>query len=85
MKSEKGVFIQNIAKASSAEILGMKKEDVITTVDGTLIDEPFDLVYEIGKKVPGQKGNIEILRDGKKINFDITYQAANHEEDTHPK
>ena len=85
MKSEKGVFVQNVAENSSAEILGMKKDDVIIKVDGTLIKEPFDLIYEIGKKVPGQKGNIEILRDGKKINFDITYQAASPEEITDPK
>lgn len=85
MKSEEGVQIHTVEEDSTAENVGIKKGDVVVNVDGVLIEDPFDLVYEMRNKIPGDKGKIVILRDGKKIDFDITYQTVKTEKKAHLK
>ncbi|MCP5008103.1 MAG: PDZ domain-containing protein [Planctomycetes bacterium] len=85
MKSEKGVEVHTVAEASTAEIVGMKKGDVVVSVDGVVIEESYDLVYEMRKKTPGEKGEIVIQRDGEEMHLSIIYQAYKEEESPHPQ
>ncbi len=85
MKSEQGVQIHNVAEGSTAEIVGMKKGDVVLSVDGVPIETPFDLVYEMRSKSPGEKGKIVILRGDKKIDLDLMYQEFKTEKSGHPQ
>lgn len=48
-------------------------------MDGVVIDEPFDLVYEIRNKVAGKRGKIKIVRDGSELTLDIVYRLKNEE------
>ena len=75
LKSEKGVIVHIVDKGSSAESIGLKKDDIILEVDGEPVNVPFDLVYEIRNKKPGKKGEIKILRNGKKMTYKIEYRT----------
>lgn len=79
LNSEKGVIVHNVEKGSSAENIGIKKDDIILNVDGVSIKDPFDLVYEIRNKLPGKSGKIRILRNGQEQTLDVTYQLGNTE------
>ena len=77
LKSERGVIVHIVDEGSSAESIGIKKDDIILEVDGEPVNVPFDLVYEIRNKKPGKNGEIKILRDGKKMTYKIKYRTEN--------
>lgn len=64
----KGLTITRVVEGSAAEKAGLKKGDVITSVDGEEMTELMQLHKAIGEKKPGDKVKIEILREGKKDN-----------------
>ncbi len=74
VKGPNGVVVHDVGEGSSAERTGIKKGDIIIDVDGTLIEEPFDLVYEIRNKKHGRPGKIKIMRDGNEMIIDIKYE-----------
>ena len=74
--AEHGVQILGTIKNSTAQKAGLQKNDIITAIDGEPIATKFDLTYVIGVKKPGEKGVIEVLRDGKPLRFELTFQAG---------
>lgn len=63
-------------KGSPAEEVGIKSGDVITKVDGiAYTGEQLDEASSALKKEEGTKVKVEVLRDGKTIEFDITRKA----------
>lgn len=79
INSAKGVIAHMVEEGSPAEKIGIKKDDIILDVDGVAIKDPFDLVYEIRNKTPGNSGKIKILRGDQEIILDIVFQLANPE------
>ncbi len=61
-----GAIITEILADSPAEIAELKKNDIITAVDGTEINNPSDLTKSIHSHKPGDEVNITILRPGEK-------------------
>ena len=66
-----GVLVGDVIEDTPAEKAGIKPGDIITEVNG----EPVSNVTELRNKVamikPGTRTNFQVLRDGKKISFDI--------------
>ena len=63
-------------KGSPAEEVGIKSGDVITKVDGkAYTGEQLNEASNALKQEEGTKVTVEILRDGKTINFEVTRQA----------
>lgn len=60
-----GAKIQSVSKQSAAEKAGLKKDDVITKIDGSKVSNPDDVTKAIRSKKPGDKVSMEVLRDGK--------------------
>lgn len=73
--TDQGVEIIGLAENSAAEKAGIKKHDIITGLDGEPIKTSFDLTYLVGLKGPGDQGEVEILRDGKTLRFEVTFEA----------
>jgi serine protease Do len=63
---EKGAIIDSVTKESAAEKAGLKKGDIIITIDEDKIENPEDVAENVRKHKPGEKISITILRDGKK-------------------
>jgi hypothetical protein len=73
--TDEGVKLLGTLDNSSAEEAGLLKDDILVALDDEPVETKFDLTYLIGLKKPGEKGKIEVLRDGKPLVFDVTYQA----------
>ena len=71
-KNENGVTITSVEKESAAEKAGLKKEDIITKVGDTKIENSTDLYDAIGKYKPEDKATITYLRDGKEATTTAT-------------
>jgi uncharacterized iron-regulated protein len=74
--TDDGVQLLGTIKNSTAEKVGLQKNDVVTALDGEPIETKFDLTYLIGLKKPGEKGVIEVLRDKTPLRFELTFQAG---------
>ncbi|NVL89722.1 MAG: ChaN family lipoprotein [Desulfobacterales bacterium] len=73
--TDDGVKVLGTLKNSTAEEVGLQKNDIITAMDGEPIETRFDLTYLIGLKKPGERGIIEVLRDKKPLSFEVTFKA----------
>lgn len=72
-----GLFVAEVVPYSSAEKSGIKVGDVIVKFDGKKI-KTFDELKEIkDSKKEGDKVKIELIRDGKTINTELTLTSQN--------
>ena len=78
-KDEKGAKIISVTKGSSAEKSGLQKNDIITKVADTKIENGDDLYKAIGKYKPEDKVAITYLRDGKTNTVTATLGKSNTE------
>lgn len=62
---EKGAKITTVNKESGAEKAGLKKDDIITKIDDTKVEDAEDVSQAIRKRKPGDKVNITFIRGGK--------------------
>ncbi|HEX7113218.1 MAG TPA: DegQ family serine endoprotease [Mizugakiibacter sp.] len=67
-----GAMVSVINPGSPAEKAGIKLGDVILAFNGQPIDSPADLPPLVGASRPGSKATLEIFRDGKKRNVEVT-------------
>ncbi len=66
-----GVFVESIVKGGAAEKAGVKSGDIILSVNAIVIKDPSNLASYIASKKIGDKIELEILRDGKKIKITV--------------
>ncbi|MEW6207930.1 MAG: trypsin-like peptidase domain-containing protein [Acidobacteriota bacterium] len=62
---QKGVVVQRAERGTPAARAGLRKDDVITTVDRETITSYVQFNRIIASKAPGTKVSIQIMRDGK--------------------
>lgn len=66
-----GVYVDGVNNGSSAEEAGLKKNDVITSVNNFPVNTSPELQEQISKYSPGDKVSIDYIRDGKKYTATI--------------
>lgn len=64
-ENDKGAEINSVTKESAAEKAGLKKGDIITSIDSKKVKDAEDVSEAIRSHKPGDKVAINILRDGK--------------------
>jgi serine protease Do len=91
LSEEKGAIITEPQPGSPAEKAGLKSGDVVTAVNGEIIESPHDLARTIAAITPGDKAEISLWRQGesKSISVEIgalkdTPQSADISEDENP-
>jgi len=65
----KGVLVGDVVGDSPAEEVGIKRGDIIIKVNDEEVNSPEELQDKIRDIDIGKKANIEVMRDGKVINF----------------
>ncbi|GAG60293.1 unnamed protein product, partial [marine sediment metagenome] len=65
----KGVLVGDVIEDSPAEEAGIKRGDIIVKVNDEEVNFPEELQDKIRDIDIGKKANIEVVRDGKTINF----------------
>jgi putative serine protease PepD len=63
-----GAIISSVQPNSPASLAGIRENDIVLSVDGEPIDGQAGLVAAIRDASPGQTVEIELLRDGKRMN-----------------
>ncbi len=67
-----GVYVDSLVDNSAAAAAGLKVGDVITKVDGTPTQSSPELLDQIGRRRPGDKVNLTVLRKGQEKNVLVT-------------
>lgn len=62
-----GVYVDNVIKGSAGENAGIKEKDIILKVNGVAVNSAPELQEQIGKYRPGDKIDVELLRDGNRL------------------
>lgn len=68
----KGALVSNAQDDSPGKAAGIKAGDVITAVDGKIIDSPRELARIIGDMAPGKEVEVSLWRSGKSENVKVT-------------
>lgn len=71
-----GAYVLDVVEDSPAEKAGIEKGDIITKIDNQRIQKGNELAVIISKKKVGDKVSIDIFRDGKTINVNVTLSSA---------
>ncbi|MBR1630534.1 MAG: Do family serine endopeptidase, partial [Paludibacteraceae bacterium] len=66
-----GVYVAGVQDLSSAAAAGIKKGDVITSVDQKKVTSSAELQEQIGRHRPGDKVSISVLRGKDTVNFTL--------------
>jgi serine protease Do len=74
LPGESGALVGDVQDDSPADKAGLKAGDVITTIDGTKVDDARHLRLMVAQMPPGKKIAIVALRDGKEKTFEATLQ-----------
>lgn len=77
LPSMNGVYVQEIVEGGAAEKAGMKKGDVILSMQGLPVNSKSELQEIISQHNPGDKIAITVLRDGKQVPLSLTLLNEN--------
>ncbi len=71
----RGAGVVEVAAGGPAADAGVRTGDVITSVDGRSVSEPEDVSEAIAGKKPGERVEIELVRDGEPRTITVTLSA----------
>ncbi len=66
-----GVLLAGVAPAGPAEAAGLRRGDTIVEVDGQTIENLYDFTYALEALRVGEQARIVVLRDGKRVTFEV--------------
>ncbi len=72
IKEVGGAYIQSVSEGGAAKAAGIKEGDIFVSIDGTAIDSSAKLSEIIGRHRPNDKVKVEVKRDGKLKQFEVT-------------
>lgn len=71
-----GALVMSVQKDSAADRGGLKRGDLIISVDGKEIKDAGSLKNAVGTMSPGSKVEVKYIRDGKKQTITVTLQNS---------
>ncbi len=71
-----GAIISRITQQSAAADAGLQVGDIVTSVDGTVVDDPRALTYRLTTRGIGSKAKLEFLRKGRIQTVELALKAA---------
>ncbi|OYU95011.1 MAG: deoxyribonuclease HsdR [Bacteroidetes bacterium B1(2017)] len=75
LKDVKGVYVAKVNENSAAESAGIKDGDVIVAIDGENVNTSNELQEKVGKKSPGDKVMVGLLRKGSRMDLTATLKG----------
>jgi serine protease Do len=87
IKDTKGVLVSNVRKDSAAEKAGVKRDDVVTAINGEKVEDGNSLRNKVAAAKPGSEVKLTLIREGKEQELtvkldelDIDKAKANNDE-----
>jgi len=62
-----GVLVAEVTRGGPADQAGIKPDDIIRRIDDRVIRNNEDLLSEVASRMPGEKVDVEVFREGKTI------------------
>jgi len=72
LPDKRGVIISNVTEGGPAETAGLRRGDVLRSVDGKAVRDNLDLIAKISSRQPGERVELTVFRDGKDRNINLT-------------
>jgi S1-C subfamily serine protease len=69
-----GIYVASVAEGGSASEAGLRKGDVILSVDGVAVNDSATFLEQIGKRRPGDEITLRLRRGAKEITAKATLQ-----------
>ncbi len=71
MRRPSGVLVADLVPGGPADDAGIRRGDVVVSIDGLQIDDPDAFVYRFATKGIGGTTSVEVLRDGRRRDLEI--------------
>lgn len=71
-----GALVTDVTDKSPAMQAGLKRGDVVVSVDGQIVDDPEGVGYRLGTKSIGGTSTLSVLREGRKIAVPLSLSVA---------
>ena len=72
LPSREGALVQSVTKGGPADKAGMREGDVIVAAGETPVKDTRTLIYRVSAMPPGQKVDLDVIRDGKRQAIAVT-------------
>jgi serine protease Do len=73
-KDNRGAIVTQVEGNSAAAKAGLKVGDLITAINGKEVSDAGDLQVKVGQTAPGTTIKLQVVRDGKGMDFPITLE-----------
>ena len=73
---QRGMLLSDVRPGGAADLAGMKRGDILVRVGNHSIGGVEDLMYVLQSSRPGETVGIAVLRDGKELQLEATFQDA---------
>ncbi len=76
------VVVATVVPESTADKAGLLPKDILIALDEVVIEESFDLIYELNQRVIGERATLTIERDGMPLKLELIFtplaKSGNH-------
>ena len=76
--SGQGVTVTSVRPGMPAARGGLQEGDVILAFDGAPVGDPFDLIFLIGQKKPGDAVMVKFMRAGNSLEAEVRLESREH-------
>ncbi len=73
---QKGMLLAGVRAGGAAEQAGMQRGDIILQLGKHPVGGVEDLMYVLNASKPGETVTAVVLRDGKEVRLDVTFQES---------
>jgi len=73
---QRGMLLSDVRPGGPADLAGMRRGDILVRVGTHPIDGVEDLMYVLQSSKPGETVRIAVLREGKELQLEATFQEA---------
>lgn len=80
LKDRSGILVSNVRAGSAGEKAGIKRNDIITAINGEKLEDSNVLRNKVAQTLPGTEIKLTVLRDGKEVELTATLDEFNTEE-----
>jgi uncharacterized iron-regulated protein len=71
-----GLVVKGVQPGSNAERAGLQQGDLLLSLDSESLSEVFDLTFPLQQKHPGDRGVVQVERQGKTLKLEVVFLAA---------
>ena len=73
-----GVLLSGVRAGGPAEAAGLRRGDILIKLGSHQLRTVEDFMYALAASKPGEKATAVVMRDGKELPLEVTFQAGHH-------